>query len=82
MSKDIVIGGIGPTSTMVEWVTTEMMLNLEVMKKFLEELPRMVGVNNGWWVLSVNNTIEEFSGQNCLMLFSPKLYSLMPPFPN
>ena len=40
------IGGIGPTSTMVEWVTTEMMLNLEVMKKFHEELTRVVGVNN------------------------------------
>ena len=40
------IGGIGPTSTMVEWVTTEMMLNLEVMKKFHEGLTRVVGVNN------------------------------------
>ena len=45
------IGGIGPTSIMVEWVMTEIMLNLEVMKKFHEELPRVVGVNI---------TIEEF----------------------
>ena len=40
------IGGIGPTSIMVEWVMTEITLNLEVMKKFHEDLPRVVGVNN------------------------------------
>lgn len=40
------IGGTGTTSTMVEWVITEMMLHPEVMKKSHEELARVVGVNN------------------------------------
>ena len=78
MSKDIVIGGIGPTSTMVEWVTTEMMLNLEVMKKFLEELPRMVGVNNGWWVLTI--LLRNFQDKIALCHFHPNYIALCPHF--
>ncbi|KAK9277218.1 hypothetical protein L1049_006757 [Liquidambar formosana] len=45
MLMDIVVGGTDTTSTVVEWVMTEMMVHPAVMKKVNEELTEVVGLN-------------------------------------
>ncbi|KAJ0495759.1 putative cytochrome P450 [Helianthus annuus] len=40
------IAGAETTATLIEWVMTEIMKNLDVMKRVQEELEEIVGLNN------------------------------------
>ncbi|KAJ0941842.1 putative cytochrome P450 [Helianthus annuus] len=43
---DVMIAGAETTATLIEWVMTEIMKNLDVMKRVQEELEEIVGLNN------------------------------------
>ncbi|KAF5812607.1 putative cytochrome P450 [Helianthus annuus] len=43
---DVMIVGAETTATLIEWVMTEIMKNLDVMKRVQEELEEIVGLNN------------------------------------